>query len=159
MQRFVAVAVVAVGFVVVASLFSPDQSEAADDRHRDWTTEHATTEARSRDTGTEQRGTAALHSDQTASDAHAAADWASEDAHAGLACLGTIEGVTWDVQIYQTALGVRYTVIDRSTGVEHATLITAQQVVEFFPDLPLPAMDLSGEALMLAAPQDHDLPW
>lgn len=61
----------------------------------------------------------------------------STDAHAGLVSLGQIQTNAYLVTIYSTTVGLRYTVTQRSTGKEIATLMSAQDIAKYYPELPL----------------------
>ncbi len=77
----------------------------------------------------------------------------STDAHAGLHSLGTLLSGKYEVHIYSTDVGARYTVYDRADGYELSTLITAEKVAEWYPDLPLNTIHFDTPVqLMLAEP-------
>lgn len=61
----------------------------------------------------------------------------SAAARNGLPSLGQLEGDRYEVKVFATPSGPLYSVYDRS-GTELASLLTAQQVAERFPQLPLP---------------------
>lgn len=68
----------------------------------------------------------------------------STDPHAGLISLGSIEESRYTVLIFAGQTGPRYSVYDRESGSELALLLTAREVAERFPDLPLPSLDFSS---------------
>ncbi len=72
----------------------------------------------------------------------------------GLTSLGTIEDDQYFVRVVATANGPLYSVYDRSDGRELAALLTAEQAAEWFPNLPIPAMEYGTDEspLMMAEP-------
>ena len=63
------------------------------------------------------------------------------DPHAGLMSLGEIADAHYRVLIFSGPEGPVYSVSDTQTGQTLGTLLTAEQVSERFPELPLPDMD------------------
>jgi hypothetical protein len=125
----------AAAFVVMASVFSPDRSQA------DETSMPSISDS----------GVIAIE-----------APPGSADAHAGFQSLGTIETAAYLVQIYSTQSGPRYSVYDRNSRVELGTLLNEEQVQTGFPEIMLPRTDFSmpvenGEfgSLMIAEPIDQ----
>jgi hypothetical protein len=73
--------------------------------------------------------------------------------------LGVIESDRYLVEVFASPAGPRYSVIDRQNGAPLGLLMTADEVAEWFPDLPIPEMDFGVEgALMLADPADMHRP-
>jgi hypothetical protein len=130
LRRLVAASLLAMAFVVMASVFSPDRSQAGNSTN-------SRNEAGGRELGAERES-------QTS------------DAHAGLHSLGSIETSGHLVQIYCTEIGPRYTVFDRLTNRELGTLLTVEQVNQSYPELHLSDADFSASSdlgpLMLADP-------
>ncbi|MBT8485218.1 MAG: hypothetical protein HKO59_00915 [Phycisphaerales bacterium] len=121
LERVAAGAALAIGFVIMASVFAPDLIQARPDRGSDWT------------------------------------EWPSTDPHEGLRDLGTIEDNAFRVTIYATPEGPRYSVYDRTTAELLRPLLTAEEVEQEFPELPVNGMDIgSGSMLMLAQPREWE---
>jgi hypothetical protein len=115
-RRTIVAAMLAMAFVVMASVFSPYRSQA-DQPIRP---------------SIAQSGTVGINGRMT-----------SSDAHEGLSSLGSIETSTFLVQIYSTAEGPRYSIYDRNTRRELGTLLSAEQVEKGFPEICLPVADFS----------------
>ena len=133
-RRVFAASLLAVAFIVMASVFSPDRTKA----------EYGS-------------GGRAVNLDSLGSELQPQ----SVDAHEGLPSLGSIETNSHIVQIYSTDAGPRYSVYDRITRRELGTLLTPEQVSQSFPELRLldsdffaPGDDADGMGgpLMLADP-------
>ena len=67
------------------------------------------------------------------------------DPHAGLMSLGELTDDQYRVLIFAGPEGPVYTVSDAATGRTLGTLLTAEQVGDRFPDLPLPDMDFDTD--------------
>lgn len=82
----------------------------------------------------------------------------STDPHEGLISLGSLEGDEYHIFIYSTDLGPRYSVYNTLDGTELSVLITAERVAQWYPELPLPAIDFDTPDLqiMLAEPE-HEI--
>ena len=63
------------------------------------------------------------------------ANTSSVDPHDGLPSLGQIEGLQQIIRVYDTPLGTRFTVIDRDSNETVGTLLTAEDVERFFPEI------------------------
>jgi hypothetical protein len=72
-------------------------------------------------------------------------DLPSTDPHADLICLGMIIDDTYEVRIFAGPSEPLYSVYDARSGAEFGVLMTADQVSERFPDLPIPEMDFDTE--------------
>ena len=84
-------------------------------------------------------------------------DVPTTDPHEGLVSLGSLESRGYFVEFYATSVGPRYTVCD-GEGAELGILLSAEQVAEHFPELPLPQVDFSATStIMLAEPEPQ--PW
>ena len=83
--------------------------------------------------------------------AAASAD-SSADPHAGLRCLGSIEGGAYRVEVYATAGEPRYSVFDTQSGALLGALLSAPQVDRFYPEIGLGALELDASATTVA---DH----
>lgn len=124
-----------VAFIVMASIFSPDRTRAANDG---LSPREPRTSLRARDDGDNA---------------------ASTNAHEGLNSLGEIESGRYVIAIYSTDLGPRYTILARDSGEELGTLLSAAQVEQLLPEIDLKAMDFSTpsedgpQQLMLTEPQ------
>jgi hypothetical protein len=82
----------------------------------------------------------------------------STDVHAGLASLGSILDDRYRIEIYADRDEPLYSIYDRLDGRTLGVLLHADEVEEWFPDLPLPDMQFGdGSMLMLAEPSDADL--
>lgn len=115
-QRVLAAAGLIVAFVFMASVFSPSDSRAG------------------------QSAAPAIRLPTNAATVVRTPDSTeapSTDAHSGLSSLGEIQTNTYIVRIYSTSVGPRYTIIDRRDDGEVATLMSAEDVAKFFPELPL----------------------
>jgi hypothetical protein len=146
MERLIAGITLTIAFLVMASVFVPDQSQAGHD-------------------ASQHQGTAGPESDDSAAEAAAPPGAAAEsatfstDPHAGLRSLGSLESSRYLVEIYSTELGPRYSVYERTSGKELAVLMDPEKIARHFPDLPLPAMDFSGPThLMLLDQADTGAP-
>jgi hypothetical protein len=73
------------------------------------------------------------------------------DPHADLLLIGTIEDDAYVLRVYATDGGARYSVFDHD-GRALGTLLTAEEVVQQFPELPVPAMDYGTEVPVMLAP-------
>ena len=70
--------------------------------------------------------------------------------------LGTLETGRYRVEIFGTSEGPRYSVYDAAGGEELGSLMTAEEVAEWFQDLPLPAVDFSaGGSLLMSETEDE----
>ncbi len=115
-----------VAFLVMASVFTPDRTQAIERRA-----------APATDNAVEPREN----------------DKASTDPHTGLTPLGALETTDYTIEIYAGEDGPRYTVIDDGSGAYLATLITVEKVAEFFQDLQLPSALAEESATFILA--DH----
>jgi len=80
----------------------------------------------------------------------------STDPHYGLPSMGSIESLQYIVEMYRTDVGPRYSVRNREDGEIIATLRTAKQIEQEFPDIPLAKMDFSHSAtLMMVDPNNN----
>jgi len=122
-ERFLAGITLCLAFVLMASIFVPDFSQA------------------------EQR--AFPPADPESANAPAA-DFPS---------LGTIENGRYRVQILVGDRGPLYSVFDAATGRELAVHLSADEVAQRFPDLPIPDMDFDAlPTLSTAEPLNTSLP-
>ncbi|UCD73779.1 MAG: hypothetical protein JSV91_08255 [Phycisphaerales bacterium] len=65
--------------------------------------------------------------------------------------LGSLETGRYRVEIFGTSAGPCYSVYDAADGRELGRLMTAEEVAEWFHDLPLPEVDFSApEGLLLS---------
>ena len=88
------------------------------------------------------------------------AAWMSTDPHVGLRSLGVMEGDRYRVEIWAGDQGPRFTIYEAGGTRAIATLLSADQVAERFPDLPLPQIDFDVPGmLMLADPEDERGGW
>lgn len=115
-----------VAFLVMASVFTPDRTQANERRA-------APVDANAAEPGER--------------------DDASPDPHAGLTPLGALETTDYTIEIYAGRDGPRYTVIDEGSGAYLATLITVEKVAEYFQDLQLPNALAEKSATFILA--DH----
>ncbi|MDY7108895.1 MAG: hypothetical protein SYC29_09690 [Planctomycetota bacterium] len=69
-----------------------------------------------------------------------------EDPHVGLISLGVIEDDCYAVHIYAGDEGPLYSVYDAEDGRELGVLLDADEVAEWFPELPIPAMGFPADA-------------
>jgi len=120
-------------FIVMASIFSPDRSRASGD------------------------GLAPRRSHHNQRNESANAE--STNAHKGLNSLGVIESGRYDIAVYATDAGPRYTIVARDRGEDIGTLLTAEQVQLLLPEIDLKTLDFSAsegkaEQLMLADPNE-----
>jgi hypothetical protein len=120
LQRVLAAAGLVVAFVFMASVFSPSDTRAG---------QNAVPIARIPAGAAQNVG------------APKSTRSPSTDAHAGLASLGEIQTNAYVVRIYSTDLGPRYTILDSDDSSELATLMSAADVAQFFPELPLSEID------------------
>src|SRR5687768_488404 len=98
MKRILITLTLGLAFIVMASIFSPDRSRASGNGLR------------------------------RSNNSQRPANPPSADAHQGLNSLGVIETGRYDIAVYATEAGPRYTIIARDTGDEIGTLLTAEQV-------------------------------
>jgi hypothetical protein len=130
MERLIAGITLGIAFLVMASIIVPDPSVAHDGAEG----EVEEVEGHPPETGF---------------------DMPSTDPHEGLRSLGTLESNGYTVEVYATQVGTRYTVCD-SDGFELGTLLTAEQVERYYPELPLPTLDFSATStIMLAEPESQ----
>jgi hypothetical protein len=128
MERVIAGITLTVAFLVMASVFVPERSEAGD----------------------------GPHGSPDAADDHL--DGVAETStapHVGLPSLGSFTGRQYVVEVYATEVGPRYTVYDRLEGFELGVLLTTEQMQTFFPELLLPDTDFSAgepDQLIMADP-------
>ena len=80
----------------------------------------------------------------------------SVDPHEGLRSLGSIVNDCYLINLYAGEGGPWYSVFDARDGRELGTLLTAEKVAAWFPELPIPGMASDG-TLMLADPA-RDMP-
>jgi hypothetical protein len=120
-ERIVAGLVLGVAFLVMASIIVPHDTQATP-------SEHAVAQPDA------HRG-AASNIARTTSDIN------STDAHEGLFEIGSIESTCYLVRIYTGEAQPLYTVIDITDGRELGTLLTAEEVETYFPDLPINTME------------------
>lgn len=81
------------------------------------------------------------------------------DPHAGLFSLGILEDDQYEVHIYAGEFGPLYSVYDAADGRELGVLLDAEEVAEWFPRLPIPAMGFPADAPVgLADPEADGLP-
>ncbi|MHC4990524.1 MAG: hypothetical protein ACYTGC_06040 [Planctomycetota bacterium] len=136
-ERTVAGITLGVAFLIMASIIVPE------------------------DSGATERGHAPATGSITPDESHAGVSDShvlpSTDPHEGLRQLGSIEGAGYLVCIFATQTGPRYSIYDAESEAELATLMTAEQVSEHFPDLPLDRLEISPPGLMLAEPTSS--PW
>jgi hypothetical protein len=130
MKRIVVAASLLMAFLFMASIFSPDRSNADDDLR--------------------------IVDPTSVSDAQA---WPSTDPHAGLRSLGTFESVNFHVRVYATESGPRYSIYSARDQKELGVLMSATQVTRTFPELQLPGVKFEAaprqndiDQLMLAEP-------
>lgn len=117
-EKLVAGLALAFAFIVLASIFVPEDTHADDENSP-----------------------------------HEAFRHYSTDAHEGLKSLGTLLSGKYELHIYSTDVGPRYTVYSRADGVELSTLISAEKVAEMYPDLPLNTTHFDSPIqLMMAEP-------
>jgi hypothetical protein len=107
-QRLLTFAALAVAFAFMASIFSPDTTRAGETRP----------------------GVSSWTPRSRTSDS-------SVDPHQGLNSLGQIEGLQHTVQIYDTPLGARFTIFDCQSDEIVGTLLTAEDVERFFPEISI----------------------
>ncbi len=125
--RLLTAIALAIGFLFMASVFTPDQSQA----------EFAQPDS---------------YPDQSSNpyiDNHSA------NPHAGMTSLGRIEGALYNVEIFATTIGPRFSVwgID---GQELATLMTREQVTRYFgEDLPIPDLQANSPLQLMHAEPIH----
>jgi hypothetical protein len=122
MDRLIAGMVLAIAFLVMASVFRPDPTEAGGDG---------------------SNGESATH---------------SASAHEGLRSLGSIEDDEFLVHLSACAEAPLYTVIDRADGLEVGTLMSADDVSLYFPDLPISEMDFTTRVQLMLADPSADEP-
>jgi hypothetical protein len=80
------------------------------------------------------------------------------DPHVGLFSLGIIEDDRYEVHIYAGEFGPLYSIYDAADGHEVAVLLDAEEVAEWFPELPIPAMGFPADAPVgLADPESDGL--
>lgn len=118
-QRLVAVGALCVAFLIMASLFDPDDSHA---EHHAADPHHA----------------ASQHDADTDHHHHH-----STDPHEGLVSLGHIESASYLLSIFQTDVGPRYSVSDLESGELLATLRTREQIEQEFPGMAIDSMSLA----------------
>lgn len=124
MLRIVTLLVVGLAFIILASVFVPESSEAESG-------------------GSDRHGIEPV----------------STDPHESLHSLGTLEDDEYVIQVYATDAGPRYSVYDRADRAPLSVLITADQVAERYPELPLPGMDFdTPQQMMLAEPREGQTP-
>jgi hypothetical protein len=80
------------------------------------------------------------------------------DPHEGLASLGVIEDNKYSVQIFAGENGPLYTVFDQVEGATLGVLLTAEEVRQWFPDLPLPNMDFAAEEAIMTVDPGQGFP-
>ena len=84
----------------------------------------------------------------------------STDPHDGLTCLGVLQHGRFNIELFAGATAPLYSVYDRD-GNLLATLRTAAQIEQQFPDLPIHSLDADTPApptqLLLVEPPDDGL--
>ena len=123
LERLIVGITLCAGFVLMASIFVPDRTQAELDPSQE-----------------------------------VAAPPLSTNPHEGLQSLGTIEDDRYSIDIYVGDEGPLYSIYDAADGRELAVLLTAKQVAEWFPDLPIPDMDFGGEGPVMLAEPDFGPP-
>lgn len=141
LRRVLTLAACLGAFMVMASVFSPDQTRAGGPvdslrgvppKSVEYPTAHSSSNGAS------------------------GFDHSSTNPHEGLMSLGTIEDRGYTIHIFATDGGARYTIYENATGEELGALLSAEQVHRTFPDLELPSMEFNGESpLMMAEPQSE----
>lgn len=124
--RLVTAIAMAIGFLFMASAFTPDRSLAEFTQP-----------------GSDLNQSTSLYKSHSAS------------AYTGITSLGRIEGTQYDVEIFATSIGPRYSVwgID---GQELATLMTRKQVTRYFgEDLPLPDLQANSPLQLMHVEPIH----
>ncbi|MCI0365986.1 MAG: hypothetical protein L0219_19175 [Phycisphaerales bacterium] len=129
----------AVAFLLMASVFSPERSRAG---NQDRSTDAS---------GGESSGT------------RLPTENLSTNPHEGLPSLGSLESNGYIIRMYGTKDGPRYSIYDQATGEELAVLMTLEVAHKNFPEIGLPSMSFSASPagstsdfspLMLAEPDD-----
>jgi hypothetical protein len=83
----------------------------------------------------------------------------STNPHEWLHSLGSLETLRYSVRMYSTDRGPRYSIYQATTGEELGVLLSADDVLRFFPDLDLRAIKFDAEpsaddaALMIVVPE------
>jgi hypothetical protein len=171
MHKIVAGALLAIAFVVMASVFTPERSKAGGINPPasisvpradfDFNAQHGISIP---DAQHGQPLHSATVSSKTAAIVPAVDDVISTDPHEGLRSLGSIETIAYRVDFYSTAAGPRYSVYDRASQRELGVLLSAEQAHLMFPELQLPTADFKTPThgdqpgpLMLAEPAYGDL--
>jgi hypothetical protein len=86
------------------------------------------------------------------------ANEADPDPHEGLLSLGVLEDDRYSVHIFAGDEGPLYSVYDAENGRELGVLLDAEEVAEWFPDLPIPAMGYPADAPVGLANPDSNRP-
>ena len=120
LERIFAGVGLCLAFVLMASIFAPDRTQAEEK------------ERRSLEQSSEP----------------------STDPHAGLVSLGTIEDDQYVVHIFAGETGPLYSVYDAADGRQLGLLLNAEEVAEWFPQLPIPSMGHpAGPPISMADPE------
>jgi hypothetical protein len=146
LKRIAITVALGMAFVIMASIFRPDDSTASDGRR-----------------SINRNNPAAVPARQPAENAGASDGVGlaalSADAHAGLQSLGIFESGRHMIAVFATDVGPRYTIIDARSQRELGTLLSAEQVRQLLPEVDLKATDFSApvdmQPLMLAEPREH----
>ncbi|MCI0364816.1 MAG: hypothetical protein L0Y44_16065 [Phycisphaerales bacterium] len=129
----------AVAFLLMASVFSPERSRAGN-----------------QDRSTDPSGDASWR-------ATLPPESLSTNPHEGLPSLGSLESHGYIIRMYSTKDGPRYSIYDQATGEELAVLMTLEVAHKNFPEIGLPSMSFTASpdgsksnssTLMLAEPDD-----
>lgn len=125
--RLLTVFALAIGFLFMASVFTPDESQA------EFT----------------QSASDPSQSGSPYMDSHSASPYT------GMTSLGRIEGTQYNLEIFATTIGPRFSVWGLD-GQELATLMTREQVMLYFgEDLPLPGLQANSPLQLMHAEPIH----
>ena len=149
MERLIAGVSMFIAFLVMASLFVPDRTVA----------QHGSEHPHHEHAGHPPSGHEAPGHEtpghETPGHEAPGHETSSTDPHYGLRSLGTIEDKAYEVQVYATDLGPRYTIYDVTDGSELGVLLTAEKATELFPELRIDVDFSAPNQLMLADPVDE----
>lgn len=163
MQRVIAVIALGITFIVLGSVFVPQDTTAGpsdngqhNGRADGHTNNHADDAAHpntlpdaNTDTDgppTEAWGDVTLTQD-------------TSDPHAGLPLLGSLEGPCYRTLIYGTDVGPRFTVIPIGEQDPVAVLLDSRTLTKYFPDVPQPTVASNGELQVMYVDPAGDLPY
>ncbi len=79
----------------------------------------------------------------------------TEDPHSDFQALGTLEHRRFTVHVYSHNQEPRYTVCDNEDGTELGVLMTADEVAEWFPELPIPEIDFTSRVHIMLYPGEQ----